>query len=71
MNGTGRIEATRKGVTAHPLLRSTSNPAVFAADGAAASAGQPLTPVAMSISTFAAVRFSPIRRFENRPEVSI
>jgi glutathione reductase (NADPH) len=43
----GGIDATRRGVTVHPHLQSTSNPAVFAAGDAAASPGQPLTPVAV------------------------
>ena len=43
----GGIEATTQGVTVHPHLQSTSNPAVYAAGDAAASPGQPLTPVAV------------------------
>ena len=41
------VDATRHGVTVHPHLQSTSNPAVYAAGDAAASPGQPLTPVAV------------------------
>jgi len=43
----GGVKATRQGVTVHPHLQSTSNLAVFAAGDAAASPGQPLTPVAV------------------------
>ena len=43
----GGVEATRQGVGVHPHLQSISNPAVFAAGDAAASPGQPLTPVAV------------------------
>jgi len=43
----GGVEASRRGVTVHPHLQSVSNPAVFAAGDAAASPGQPLTPVAV------------------------
>lgn len=43
----GGIEATRIGVTVHPHLQSVSNAAVYAAGDAAASPGQPLTPVAV------------------------
>lgn len=40
------VEYTRKGVTVNEYLQSVSNPAVYAAGDAAATAGLPLTPVA-------------------------
>jgi glutathione reductase (NADPH) len=40
------VRASRRGVEVNEFLRSTSNPAVYAAGDAAASPGWPLTPVA-------------------------
>ncbi len=44
--GRAGIEFDRRGVTVNDFLQSVSNPAVYAAGDAAATAGPPLTPVA-------------------------
>ena len=43
---TGNIEYTRKGITVNDYMQSVSNPSVYSAGDAAASAGLPLTPIA-------------------------
>ena len=42
----GNIEYTKKGVTVNDYMQSVSNPSVYSAGDAAASAGLPLTPIA-------------------------